>query len=802
MDRVITVGRAPDNNKVLDFPMVSWRHARLLERGGSVWAEDLQSTNGLFVNSPDNRLRTGQLRREDVLYFGSYGVPVQRLLEPGQLVLGQHAAETSVGGTRPHLVIGRDPSADVVVDHPAVSWRHAQIENRQGAWAVSDLGSMAGTYVDGQRVAGTVPVSAGQEICVGHFRFTFDETGTLRKKDYRGNFTMEAIDVVVLTPKGRRLLNPVSFSVYPQELVALMGPAGAGKTTLMKALNGYSPLGAGQGRVLFNGMDLSTQFEQLRASLGYVPQDDIMHGQLTVREALYYTAKLRTDLRDDEIQRRIGTVLGSLKIEDIVDRQIGSPERKVLSGGQRKRVNIAMELMSDPDVIFLDEPTSGLSSHDAEQVVRLLRELADSGKTIIATIHQPSLDVYKLFDNLLMIARDKGDNPGQLAYYGKAFPQSIDFLNATEAKSARAANKDLSPEMLLRGLEHARSEEWARRYRESHACRQYVTERAGTSPQPGAAAGKRGTGWGLKQLIPLVRRNVTLKVRDRMQSVLMLAQAPLFAAMLAASFRPETATVFTSIDDWGQFSSRLGTIHFLMVVAVVWFGCNNAARDVVGEVTVYERERMVGLSLPSYVLSKLLVLGGLCALQCGVLLAIVYPSCGLAAPVGALFAVLWAASMVGAAIGLTISSTTKSTEAAIMLLPIVLLPMIIFGGGIKPVHEMKPMDKLAQVVPSRWAFEGVFLEESRKRKEIYIPRDCDRALNDQRNGCNEILAKLPGRFSLPEVKAEKSDRDVAERAFPAKGRRHSLQRVLTVLGTMGVLLLGLVLSVLRSRDVR
>lgn len=183
--------------------------------------------------------------------------------------------------------------------------------------------------------------------------------------------------------------------MYPSEMVALMGRAGAGKTTLLKALNGYTPPAAG--RVLFNGVDLYQSYDLYRQQMGYVPQDDIVHSQLTVREALYFSTKLRTDLRDHEIEARIDKILEELGILDKKDTLIGSPEKKVLRGGQRKRVNIAMELITDTPVLFLDEPTSGLSSYYAEGVIDLLQRLAREGKTIITTIHQPSIDVYKKF---------------------------------------------------------------------------------------------------------------------------------------------------------------------------------------------------------------------------------------------------------------------------------------------------------------------------------------------------------------------------------------------------------------------
>jgi len=232
-----------------------------------------------------------------------------------------------------------------------------------------------------------------------------------------------------------------------------MGPAGSGKTTLLKALNGYTP--PASGKVLFNGANLYRYYDLFRQQMGYVPQDDIVHPELTVREALYFSAKLRTDLSDAEIEKRIDSLLDELGIRDKKNSRIGSPERKVLSGGQRKRVNIAMELITDTPVLFLDEPTSGLSSYDAEGVIELLKRLARDGKTIITTIHQPSINIFRKFDDLIMISRDSG-GPGAMAYFGPAFPDSIQFFRPRAAgDTAPADNHDLSPEMLLTGLNSA-----------------------------------------------------------------------------------------------------------------------------------------------------------------------------------------------------------------------------------------------------------------------------------------------------------------------------------------------------------
>ena len=339
--------------------------------------------------------------------------------------------------------------------------------------------------------------------------------------------------------------------------------------------------------------------------MGYVPQDDIVHAQLKVREALYFSAKLRTDLTDAEINQRIDKVLNSLGISDKKDTLIGSPEKKVLSGGQRKRVNIAMELINETPVIFLDEPTSGLSSYDAEGVIRLLKQLAAEGKTIITTIHQPSLEIFQQFDNLIMISRDRGGH-GALAYFGPAHPDSIEFFDPEGARKARSQpGKDLSPEMLLfQAFRRSRLRQWAQTYDHSTLKKQFVADRSGKIPSTPSESSKtavRGIGFG--QWMTLVRRNLILKTRDKVQGIILLIQAPIFAILVGGVFLHlrEPGGGLSPAEtqhQWQVLGGQIVGIEFLMVIAAIWFGCNNVARDIVGEWSVYQRERMVSLKLP------------------------------------------------------------------------------------------------------------------------------------------------------------------------------------------------------------
>jgi ABC-type multidrug transport system ATPase subunit/pSer/pThr/pTyr-binding forkhead associated (FHA) protein/ABC-type multidrug transport system permease subunit len=805
--RVIAIGRDPDSDVQIDLPMVSWNHAIIREENGQLILEDRNSRNGTAIGEHSNRIQRAVLSVSDQVFLGSYKISAAHLLTSGKKVEIGEAAFHKVSFRGTTMEIGRDPKCEVPLDFPMVSWRHARLTREPAGILVEDLGSRNGTYVDGVRISGKVLAKPGQEIGLGSFRFQLLEGGELAQREYYGNVTIEASGIVVHAPNGKRLLDSVSLTVFPSELVALMGPAGAGKTTLLKALNGYTrPV---EGRVLFNGASLYDYYDRFRQQMGYVPQDDIVHPQLTVRQALYFSARLRTDLTDAEIETRTRKVLDDLGIPDKIDTIIGSPERKTLSGGQRKRVNIALELITDTPVLFLDEPTSGLSSYDAESVVDLLKGLSKSGKTIVTTIHQPSLKVYKQFDDLLMVSRDKGDKPGALVFFGPAFPDSIQFFNPPAAGAATPAPpQDLNPEMLFSGMntvaENGRTELWRKRFEASRYRKEFVTERSGKQP---AATDKTGEEkprrqFGVKQWLALVKRNVIVKLQDRAQTTILLLQAPLFAVLVTLVNYPLRAGNFE------ELSEKLPIVHFLLVVAAIWFGCNNAARDVVGEWTIYKRERMVTLKLIPYVFSKLAVLMGLCTFQCGALLGIVYLVCGLHGHFLSGFLVLLLASMIGAGLGLCISAISKTNESAIALLPVVLLPIIALGGGLRPIYMMPQAGQaISIVIPSRWAFEANLVDDATAKE--WKSKDAS-GNKDAKTQAPPPQSGDPADRSFPKyvVKKDGDDpRPAFDSEYPEKNSktaavkfRHEPYELLQVLTGMLVLLIVTVIVILRKRD--
>jgi ABC-type multidrug transport system ATPase subunit len=474
--RVITVGRARDNDVVIDDPVVSGRHARIVVEGGRARIEDLGSSNGTAVNARERRIDSAPLDEADVVFLGSYRIPAARLLHASDEPAAAGRSRIVVRG--PALLFGRDRACDQVLDYPMVSRRHARLSRVGAGFQIEDLGSSNGTYVNGVRVRDPVVVRPGDRIGLGSYTFTLTLSGDLERSDDRDDVTVEARDLAV-DAGGRTLIEGISLRVEPGELVGLMGPSGAGKSTMLKALAGY--VRPSRGQVLLNGADLAAHHTEFRGQIGYVPQEDIIHRDLTAGEALWYTARLRlpADYGDAEIRRRVRDVLQQLDLAGAEGVLIGTPSGSGMSGGQRKRVNLALELLTDPPVLLLDEPTSGLSSEDALLVMKVLRKLADRGKAILLTIHQPGRDAFRLMDRLAVVARDSGSiEPGRLAYDGPAYPDAILFFNSP-AGSDSPSGAEPSPDDLLRGLARRPVREWVERLAASGRRRAYSPQRTG-----------------------------------------------------------------------------------------------------------------------------------------------------------------------------------------------------------------------------------------------------------------------------------------------------------------------------------
>lgn len=717
--RIVLIGRGPDNDLVLRQPSVSARHARVIVAGDAIWIEDLGSRNGTFVGAPPRRVERERISLDTPLVFGDAGLPASalqdflertkpRLADDGVIRLDDAALVT----------FGRRADASVALDRPLVSAMHASVAVDGGRVIVSDLGSMTGTFVDGRRIERPVEIGPGALVQVGDHRFRLGpDARSLEPVDTSAD-AVEAVSVAV-DASGKRLLEGVSLVIQPGEMVAIMGPSGAGKSTLLSVLNGQVTPAAGQ--IVIGGLDLHDHFDLFRGRIGYVPQDDILHADLTVWQALWYAARLRLprDMDDAEITRRIQQVLVQLGLEGTEHTRVGDQRKRGISGGQRKRVNLAMELLTDPPILVLDEPTSGLSSTDTMSVMTLLRSLADAGKTILVTIHQPSLEAYQLFDAVAVIARDESTQQvGRLAWFGRAWPDAVNFFEP----HAPGTPPPTTADGLLRGLVQRPVSEWVRRWEQSVAKSIWVDGRAGdhavrqgSAPRPAPRSVER-----LSQWVTLVRRSLAVKLADRWNSAVLVLQAPVVGLLIAAVFSKMLRSEPTP-DTWPKVGVNMATMMFVTALAAIWFGCSATAREIVAEWPIYRRERMVGLSILSYLGSKVTVLLLVAVVQTTLLLGIVAWACDIQSPWWHLFLVLYAAGLAGGAIGLLVSATLRTTEAAAAILPVLLLPMIVLGGVLVPLVDLPKLTQpLAAAMPSRWAFEGMVVPEAIARPRLQI----------------------------------------------------------------------------------
>ena len=709
----VTIGRGEECDIVLDAPQISRVHLRLTPMGDRSWRlEDLESANGTFVNDRNHQVQKTIVSDDDVLFLGSYRFPLNRVRE------FLHADEPSLPTgaielpeDQAFVTFGRGADNDIVLDAPQISRYHARLLRTPAGVFLEDLTSANGTFVEGDRIT-EAQLETGQTISFGSYAVRIDLERNTVQKSYRGDILLQAENLRVEVDVGGsplRILDGVSFTVYPTEFVGLLGPSGAGKTTLLNALIGYTR--PTYGRTLLNGNELISHYDRYRGAIGYVPQEDIIHRQLSVYEALYFTAKLRLppDTTDAEIDRRIEQVLADLEISKTRDSTIGSPEKKGISGGQRKRVNLAMELLTDPSLLCLDEPTSGLASEDALNVIRLLRQLADRGKTILLTIHQPSLQAYRLLDNTLYLA------DGEQVYYGPAFPDSFYFFHPHLRASTPEAEEILSdPGTCMRPLMEAKRagepmETFAARYRQSPYWDEFVSERRKnrTDVRLTGSGKRQPPTFTFRQFITLSRRYLSIKLKDRLGTFILLVQAPIVAILLNLTFAQEAGGITSRIE-------QAPLALFLLVISAIWFGCSNAAREIVGEQAIYRRERMVNLSITAYVASKFAVLGLLCLVQCALLLVLTYVPLDFHGHPLAHLSLLWLCAMAGVATGLLLSVLVRTSEAAIALVPILLIPQVILGGAIMPIDRMDPITATATSAAfSRWGFEAMLQIEDR-----------------------------------------------------------------------------------------
>jgi ABC-type multidrug transport system ATPase subunit len=625
-----------------------------------------------------------------------------------------------IRATKGQLTVGRAPDNDHVVDHPMVSSHHARLTAQTGGWLLEDLGSANGTFLNGERVAAPTAISGEDRVQIGPVRLRFAADGQVESDDLRLATRVDVQGVTFDVKPGVRLLRDVSFTIEPGEFVALMGPAGAGKTTLMENMNGN--MRPTVGRVLVNGIDLHAQFDAMRGHIGYVPQDDIVHRNLTVYEACYYTAKLRMKgLTEKELHDRVVEVLKELDIAHRANTVIGGPEARVLSGGQRKRVNLAMELVTDPAILFLDEPTSGLSSADAKSVMEVLKGLSKKGRTIILTIHQPAKEIYEMMDNALILGVG-----GRLIYYGSTTDAYTRFRSGP--------TPDLLFEKLTpKGMSEADWENMQREYAATHWYKRFVLERAdaGRTQRMQAPVARAGRGFGFRQFFILFERLTKLYTRDVGWLIGAVVGAPVLMFFLAMLLdKPDQRHV----------------LLFISTLLAFFFGIFPAIEMMHSERTIYMRERMVNLKIPSYLMSKILFLLAFGMFQAASLTAVLYWYSEVEASFPPLFLILLSVQLAGVTAGLFFSTLAKSSKLALLLMLGWLVLMLAFSGFVIRLPVLRDQGTEAILAPSamRWGLGGLMdaVDDVATEKVLFFGFEDD--VWQLNVAVNLFLALLPG----------------------------------------------------------
>jgi len=766
----LRVGRRPDNDVVVQAPGVAPYHARIEPIGSGHRIVDLEHTTGLMFRG--QAVRSHVFTDGDVIRIGDRvtGNFVSLVYQDlGKRAQAQVAAPVQrVPLTRAVLRLGRE-GCDLNLPSLQVSRSHAEIRRSGAGHEVVDLGSTNGTFVGGARVHSHA-LRPGDVIQVGPFKLSY--TGkSLDQLDQVGAMRIDAHELTRVTPNGKMILDHVSLVIEPREFVAIVGPSGAGKSTLMGALAGYRR--AERGRLRVNGDDFYANYDCYRAVLGYVPQDDILHASLTVEDALTFTAKLRlpADTNAAEIAARIARVLEEVEMSEHREQRIAD-----LSGGQRKRVSIASELIADPSLFFLDEPTSGLDPGLEKRMMYTLRYLADSGRTVVLVTHatanitQCDLVAFMADGRLVYY----GPPAGALQLFGAASGDFADIYTRLHgvASAEQAAQSELAAEYEIwrqnarGGSRPTMAELWEIRFRGSEFFRRYVWERqrdgertteperigvgvqtvapgqyrvSPTAPPPAAepALPVPPPVSQLRQFGILTLRYLRLLAADRKNLLILLLQAPIIGVVILLAARANALHSPTSSN------GRL--VLFLLSVIGVWFGVLNSVREVTKESKIYRRERLANLRIGAYLGSKVAVLAGLCLIQSVVLLAVLAlrvdfaPEFQALTPDGFVDLVrdpplgLWGGSLLtvfltslsGVGLGLWISTVVSSSDKAMSVVPLALIPQLVFAMALMPLPAA--LAPISYLTGARWGMEALgsiaHLLEPRDMTTCFIPGD-------------------------------------------------------------------------------
>ncbi|WP_158016830.1 FHA domain-containing protein [Mycobacterium basiliense] len=603
---------------------------------------------------------------------GNIATSMMKILRPGRA-----AGELPAGAVR----IGRADDNDIVIPEVLASRHHATLIPTPQGTQIRDNRSINGTFVNGARVESAL-LHDGDVVTIGNIDLVFANGALARREESLLETRTGGLDVhgVTWTIEGNKiLLDNISLAARPGMLTAVIGPSGAGKSTFARLVAGYTH--PTSGLVTFEGHNIHAEYASLRSRIGMVPQDDVVHGQLTVKQALMYAAELRLppDTTKEDREQVVARVLEELEMSKHLETRVDK-----LSGGQRKRASVALELLTGPSLLILDEPTSGLDPALDRQVMTMLRQLADAGRVVLVVTH--SLTYLDVCDQVLLLAPG-----GKTAFCGppNQIGPAMGTTNWADIFSTVADDPD-------------------------GANARYLAQ---TGPPPPVPAVEHPADLGgdpshtslLRQFSTIARRQIRLIVSDRGYFIF-LAILPFIMGSLSMSVPGNVGFGFPN--PMGNAPNEPGQILVLLNVGAVFMGTALTIRDLIGERAIFRREQAVGLSTTAYLLAKICVYTVFAVVQSAIVTIIVLVGKGgptqgavaLGKPGLELFVDVAATCVASAMLGLALSAVAKSNEQIMPLLVVAVMSQLVFSGGMIPVTGRIGLDQMSWATPARWGF--------------------------------------------------------------------------------------------------
>lgn len=658
----ISFGRDERNDIVIHSKFVSRQHGYFkLVDGVWIIENNPQSTNGLLFSGQRIERRNlddgDNIRIDNNMESSATGVLI--VFSKG----GETGWQSFILSDKNEITIGRDTACDILLEHISISKLHASIVKKNNTFFLLDNNSTNGVIINGKRVSGRVQLHEKDTIVITNSVLIFTSK-TISYRCYKSGISVEAFRLVKKVANNKVICDSVDLRIEPGELMTIVGGSGAGKTTVMNCLSGYSQ--PSNGSVLVNNLDLYENFDALKNVIGYVPQSDIVYDNLTVYDMLHYAAQLRLpqDMSEVERLRNINNAIEKVELVSNKDTLI-----KNLSGGQRKRASIAVELLSDPNLFFLDEPASGLDPGTERNLMLTLRKMASGGKTVIFVTHS-TLNLH-LCDKIAFMGKG-----GKLCFYG-SYDDALAFFGVSDIVD-------------VYNLISNESAQWESKYNS--------TRSNNTASTTASSVIKKSSDKGLfTGYLTLCKRNLHILRNDRTRLILILAQAPLLALLISI------VADGTQFDEYRMTRSLL----FALSCSAFWVGIMNSIQEVCKERNILKREYMAGLRLDSYLLSKMVVLAIVCAIQSFMLISVFTLLVGLPSQgvfMGAYLEFLLATfliSLSASAMGIFVSSLFTNADRAMTIAPLLLMPQLLFSGMIFELDGIANI--ISYVVVSRWS---------------------------------------------------------------------------------------------------